>query len=81
MMQADDTEYQKVFDTLDELDLGSLKPVFKEKRFRVTSHITNTKVVEPINQVMFYFSDKFLIFDEQLGEYLLMQTKLVEMIR
>ena len=60
MMQADDTEYQKVFATLDELDLGSLKPVFKEKRFRVTSHITNTKVVEPINYVMFYFSDKFL---------------------
>ena len=43
MMQADDPEYQKVFATLDELGLGSLKPVFKEKRFRVTSHITRAK--------------------------------------
>ena len=47
-MQADDPEYQKVFATLDELDLGSLKPVFKEKRFRVTSHITRTKAVADI---------------------------------
>lgn len=56
MMQADDPEYRKVFATLDELDLGSLKPVFKEKRFRVTSHITNTRVVEShqLDHVLFF---------------------------
>jgi len=32
---SDDPEYQKAFAALEELDLCSLKSVFKEKRFRV----------------------------------------------
>lgn len=68
MMQADDPGYQKVFATLDELDFGSLKLVFKDKRFRVTSHITKTKVVEsPSIKSCFLFPINNWIFDEQLG--------------
>ena len=36
---ADDPEYQKVFATLDELNLGHLRPVFKGKHLRVRSQI------------------------------------------
>ena len=32
---TDDPEYQRAFAALEELDLCSLKSVFKEKRFRV----------------------------------------------
>ena len=65
MMQADDPEYQKVFATLEELDLGSLKPVFKEKRFRVTSHITRTRVVDiEFSSIRSCFLLTFWILDE-----------------
>ena len=53
---ADDPEYQKVFATFDELNLGHLRPVFKGKHLRVRSQIWEYLAIRS----WFIFTGQFL---------------------